>query len=528
MADLQANFELEEQPTINAVFSIDVESREHNDLIDRDAPDAHPISAITDLQESLNGKQDVIPDLDDIRSGAALGYTSVQSITSGNANGTISVDGSDVEVAGLGSAAFTESSAYDVAGAASTAEQNAKNYADSLSVNYATAEQGEKADTSVQSVTTGTENGTISVDGTDVAVNGLGSAAYTSSSYYDVAGSASTAEVNAKNYADGLASNYATATQGLLADSALQPGDVINDVVSEDIDKPLSANMGKSLQDQVDNLKARGRFLALWNCAIGLAQSNPPTGTYTYQSGDYFIVGTVATGGASNYRPDGATYTTGVASTVVETAAVSVDDVYYYDGTSWHLQINTQKEVAFVNVAGDPYNNTNLAAALNNKVSTTTTVNNKALSSNISLTASDVGAVAANASITGATKCKITYDSKGLVTAGADLSSSDITTALGYTPYNSSNPNGYTSNVGTVTSVNNVSPVSGNVTLSIPTDTNDLTNGAGYITSSALSGYLTTSDIVSSVSSSSDNTKAVGAKLFYDTCGDIETLINAL
>ena len=39
---------------------------------------------------------------------------------------------------------------------------------------------------------------------------------------------------------------------------------------------------------------------------------------------------------------------------------------------------------------------------------------------------------------------------------------------------------------------------------------------------------LTTSDIVSSVSSSSDNTKAVGAKLFYDTCGDIETLINAL
>lgn len=40
--------------------------------------------------------------------------------------------------------------------------------------------------------------------------------------------------------------------------------------------------------------------------------------------------------------------------------------------------------------------------------------------------------------------------------------------------------------------------------------------------------YLTTSDIVSSVDSSSTNSKAVGAKLFYDTCGDIETLINAL
>ena len=45
------------------------------------------------------------------------------------------------------------------------------------------------------------------------------------------------------------------------------------------------------------------------------------------------------------------------------------------------------------------------------------------------------------------------------------IDSSDVTTALGYTPYDSANPNGYTSNTGTVTSVNNVSPVSGDVTL---------------------------------------------------------------
>lgn len=38
----------------------------------------------------------------------------------------------------------------------------------------------------------------------------------------------------------------------------------------------------------------------------------------------------------------------------------------------------------------------------------------------------DVGAVEANSAITGATKCKITYDAKGLVTAGADLVASDI------------------------------------------------------------------------------------------------------
>ena len=193
----------------------------------------------------------------------------------------------------------------------------------------------------------------------------------------------------------------ATSAQGALADSALQPSDVVNNTTSTATDAPLSANMGKSLQDQVNNLNGRGRYLALWNCATGLAQSNPPQTTYTYKAGDYFIVGTVATGSGTNYRPSGSSYTTGVASTVVETEDVAVNDVYYYDGTTWSLQINTQKEVAFVNVAGDPYDNTNLANALNNKVT-------------------------GNNAITGATKCKITYDSKGLVTAGADLSSGDI------------------------------------------------------------------------------------------------------
>ena len=40
--------------------------------------------------------------------------------------------------------------------------------------------------------------------------------------------------------------------------------------------------------------------------------------------------------------------------------------------------------------------------------------------------------------------------------------------------------------------------------------------------------YLTSADIVSSVDSSSTNSKAVGAKLFYDTCGYIEATLNAI
>ena len=112
---------------------------------------------------------------------------------------------------------------------------------------------------------------------------------------------------------------------------------VVNNVTSTSTTSALSANMGKELQDEIDNLEARGRFLALWNCATGLPATNPQTSPYQYKSGDYYIVGTVASGSAANYKPDGSSYTTGIASTVVETAEVAVDDVYYYDGTNWKL-----------------------------------------------------------------------------------------------------------------------------------------------------------------------------------------------
>ena len=64
--------------------------------------------------------------------------------------------------------------------AESDAISSANSYADSLASNYATATQGAKADTALQKadITSGTANGTISVDGTDVAVKGLASAAY--------------------------------------------------------------------------------------------------------------------------------------------------------------------------------------------------------------------------------------------------------------------------------------------------------------------------------------------------------------
>ncbi|MBR6099068.1 hypothetical protein IKP85_04910 [bacterium] len=102
-------------------------------------------------------------------------------------------------------------------------------------------------------------------------------------------------------------------------------------------------------------------------------------------------------------------------------------------------------------------------------------VNNATLT--IQKNGTNVGTFTANAStdktinITVPTNTNELTNGAGYITG---ITSSDVTTALGYTPYNSSNPNGYTSNTGTVTSVNNVSPVSGNVTLSIPTTASDI------------------------------------------------------
>lgn len=87
---------------------------------------------------------------------------------------------------------------------ADKALEDAKTYSDGLAKNYATAAQGAKANSAVQAadVVSGTANGTISVKGTDVAVKGLGSAAYQNSDAFETAGAAADALSEAKTYAD--------------------------------------------------------------------------------------------------------------------------------------------------------------------------------------------------------------------------------------------------------------------------------------------------------------------------------------
>ena len=138
---------------------------------------------------------------------------------------------------------------------------------------------------------------------------------------------------------------------------------------------------------------SRGRFLAIWNCVTGLAESNPPISPYEYKTGDYFVIGSVSSATpAVNYKPDGTSYVIGVASTTVETNEVAVDDTYFFDGTNWKLQSNSNKTVTYANIAGDIYDNASATTALNAKADNTTVNNHIANTGNPhSVTKAQVG-----------------------------------------------------------------------------------------------------------------------------------------
>lgn len=126
-------------------------------------------------------------------------------ITIGNANGTISVGGTDVSVKGLGSAAYQNTSAF------------------------ATAAQGTLATNAVRSVAQGSANGTISVitgtgEATDISVKGLGSNAFTSTEFLEASkfvaaeivkalGNTAVNRATADASGNNIASTYATKSE---------------------------------------------------------------------------------------------------------------------------------------------------------------------------------------------------------------------------------------------------------------------------------------------------------------------------
>lgn len=116
-------------------------------------------------------------------------------LVEGTANGTVKFNGTDVPVHGLGSAAYTEAGAYDAAGTAAAAVAALDKEDTAVPGQYVSAVSQEDGVITVQraalptapEITTGSANGTIAVGGADVAVKGLGSAAYTETTAYATA-----------------------------------------------------------------------------------------------------------------------------------------------------------------------------------------------------------------------------------------------------------------------------------------------------------------------------------------------------
>lgn len=132
------------------------------------------------------------------------------------------------------------------------------------------------------------------------------------------------------------------------------------------------------LQDQIDNLSSRGRYLSGWNALTGLPLTEPTTELpYEYRAGDYYVISvinyadydstetynlgdhcyyngnnyTCNENGVSGefdsskwtlttpqrYKPSGTEYD-GQPSTATETNEIKVNDTYMYDGDEWVYQ----------------------------------------------------------------------------------------------------------------------------------------------------------------------------------------------
>ena len=265
-------------------------TKDHEKLYNRDLPDQHPISAITDLENTLGNKQD------------SLSEGQQSAVDSG-----ITAD---------------KVSSYD-----------------NHIINKNNPHEVTKAQIGLGNVDNTSDINKPISSATQTALNGK--------------------QATITGGASSIVSSNLTQNRALVSNNS---GKVeASDITSTELGY-LDGAEG-NIQQQIDNLKSRGRFLSLWNCSTGLAQSTPTSLPYEYKTGDYFIVGTV---GTTNYKPSGNQYT-GVASTVVETNTVKVNDTFYYDGTNWMLQVNAEREVSFSSIVGNPEDNVALKIDLDDK-----------------------------------------------------------------------------------------------------------------------------------------------------------------
>lgn len=309
---------------------------------------------------------------------------------------------------------------------------------------------------------------------------------------------ANTADLGSAAYTD--STDYATAAQGALADSALQPGDNVSELVNDagyltqhqtlaDLGITATASeinvldgitastaelnytdgVTSNIQTQLDNKVTRTTFARQVYATNGSGVDSPVE--FASSATGSTIVLRTGTGQVAAADPTANSHaaTKKYVDDGLATKQATISDLATIrSGAAAGATAVQPGDLATVATSGN-YND------LSNKP-TIPTVNNATLT--IQKNGTTVQTFTANQSTNATADISVPTDTNDL-TNGAGyitgITSSDVTTALGYTPYSSANPSGYTSNVGTVTSVNNTSPDgAGNVSLTIPT-VNDAT-----------------------------------------------------
>ena len=133
----------------------------------------------------------------------------------------------------------------------------------------------------------------------------------------------------------------------------------------------------------------------------------------------------------------------------------SVTDAAITDPTGTTSKLVTvANNIASVNTVATGIANVNTVASNISSIAAAPTSATNAAASATAAAASATAAAASAASVSAAG-----VSSFNTRTGAVTLAGGDVTTALGFTPYNATNPSGYTSNVGTVTGVTATTPV---------------------------------------------------------------------
>lgn len=464
---INADFQLEPDVTYTADIMLSSASSFHNELYNRDLPDQHPMGAITGLEDALDGLSD---DITAENNRAVEAEETLDNKIDSEAD-TRADEITRVE----GLISDEETRAEGVEGGLRedlTAEINRATNAEGVLQTNITAEESRasEAETTLQTNITAEENRAkgveqqlaSSIDSDHQAISnhvsdknnphevtkaqvGLGNVenltpadmpmSIATKTYVDNADNGLQGQINTINTTIGgygnivthNVSEFATSAQGTLADTALQPNDNISELTNN-LNYQTATQVANSIAVETNNREAADNNLQSQIDAI-------------VSSSDVFdIVGTYAELQAYDI------------STVPVNDIIKVLEDSTHGGAATYyrcIETNNVKSWSYIGSEGAYYTK---AESDNKFVPQTRTVNSKALSSDITLTATDVGALPSSTVIPTVNDSTVTIQKNGSTVSTFTLNQSSNET----------------------------------VNITVPTKTSEITNDSGYITSSSL------------------------------------------